>query len=147
MRHYLSFLLCFATMSTLCATESKESKDIKIVTTKLETGTLVMGEVLKAVPEMAKLKPSNRVPANLIGKIITLGSESYEIRTASFEDTTGKLPSNVTFLQYITQNNLSSMKSSVVHPLPVLNFESFDCRAANLKDEIYFSFVFRKISN
>jgi hypothetical protein len=120
------------------------SKDIVV---QIHDGTLTLGDFLNACEEAAQCTSSKRVPTDLPGKIITINNNAYEIRFFSFEDTSGKLASDTTFLDYIKQNNLLALKSIVTSPLPNVKFESFDFRKNPKKDGVYFSLALRQIEN
>lgn len=119
----------------------------KEITIKLEDGSLTLADFLGACEEAAQCKPSKRVPTDLSGRIISIKDVPYEIRFFSFEDTTGKLPPETTFLDYAKQNNLLALRSISTKPLPGIHFESFDFRKNPRPDGVYFSMAVRKIEN
>lgn len=117
----------------------------KEVNVKLEEGTLKLSDFLDACKEVANCKPSSKVPPGIPGKIIYIKKIPYEIRFFSYEDTSGKISPDTSFYTYAKQNNLLSMKSSVISILPGIRFESFDFRHDPVKDGVYFSMAVRKI--
>jgi hypothetical protein len=119
----------------------------KDITIKLDDGSLILADFLSVCDEAAQCTPSKRVSTDLPGKIITIQGTPYEIRFFSFEDTSGKLTSETTFLDYANQNNLLSLRSISTKPLPGIQFESFDFRKNPRPDGVYFSMALRKIEN
>jgi|GEM_PF-2892742 len=117
-------------------------------------GNLTLKELLEVAPQIAGSTSSSsvnpqicglRVVINICGLRVVINNVNYEIRYFSFEDTSKKLPQNMTFKEYAEKQNLLDMKSSYSNPLPSIDFESFDFRTVNLGDGVYFSMALRKI--
>lgn len=125
-----------------CLTLGTFGKEISIRT---EDGSLTLADFLDACVEAAHSIPSKRVSTDLPGKVIYIKGVPYEIRFFSFEDTSGKLPSDITFRDYANQNSLLALKSISTKPLPGIQFESFDFRKNPKNDGVYFSMAIRKI--
>jgi hypothetical protein len=143
----LFIALTCATLSAAYATDTttKETKENKTVKITLEPGEIVMGEFLEACPAVANATLSKRIQPGIIGTTFQYNGHEYEVRVQSFEDTNGNLPKDMTFKEYVAQNNLHDLKSNIVHPLPCLSFESLDFRHAKRDDGVYFTVVVRKI--
>ena len=108
-------------------------------------GNVTLKELLEVAPQIASSTSSSFVNPQICGQKVTINGINYEIRYFSFEDTSKKLPANMTFKEYAEKNNLLEMKSSHSNPLPSIDFESFDFRSVNLNDGVYFSMALRKI--
>jgi hypothetical protein len=119
-------------------------KEIKV---NVEEGTLKLADFLDACEEVANCKPSSKVPPGIPGKIIHIKGAPYEIRFFSFEDTSGKVSPDTSFLAYAKQSNLLSLKSSAISILPGIRFESFDFHHSPVKDGVYFSMAVRKLES
>lgn len=138
-------LFAFSISSHSTDTTAQETKETKTVLTTLEPGEFSMIQFLNACPAVANATPSKRIQPEIVGAVFRHNGQQYEVRVQSFEDTKGVLPATMTFKEYIAQNNLNNITSHIVHPLPVLSFESFDFRHAKLGDGVYFTIVVRKI--
>ena len=112
---------------------------------KVKEGSVKFKELLSASPEIAKSSPMKEVNPDIVGKIIVINNKKYEIRYFSFEDTSKKLPTNITFKDYIKKNGLLESFSTKTEPLPGLIFESFDFRKFKLNDGVYFSMAIREL--
>lgn len=111
-----------------------------------EPGYLIMEELLDAFPMLAGSTSSSRVNPGVLGEIINYQGIRYEVRVESFEDTMGILPVDMTFRQYLANNNLLAMQSRQICPMPGIFFDCFDFRYVGLNDGVYFSIVLRQIS-
>jgi len=112
---------------------------------EVKEGSVKFKELLSASPEIAKSSPMKEVNPDIVGKIIVINNKKYEIRYFSFEDTSKKLPKNITFKDYIKKNGLLESFSTKTEPLPGLIFESFDFRKFKLNDGVYFSMAIREL--
>lgn len=108
-------------------------------------GNLKLKELLDVMPQIANATSSSSAHPEICSSKVTINGVNYEIRYFSFEDTSKKLPPNMTFKEYAEKQNLLDMKSSYSNPLPEIDFESFDFRSVNLGDGVYFSTALRKI--
>jgi hypothetical protein len=117
----------------------------KQVVMDIKEGSLKLEDLLSACKEIAQSKSSKFVGKEISGKVIEIGEKQYEVRFFSFEDTSGKLPKDMTFKEYAINKNLLQMHSSVMEPLPGIHFESFDYRKMKLDDGVYFSMAIRLI--
>lgn len=115
------------------------------VTVELKKGELKLEQLLNAFPELASTLQGKSSNKDLVGKIVEINGKKYEVRYFSFEDTTGKLPEKMTFIEYATRNNLLTMESAATSPIAGINFESFDFRRAKLNDGVYFSMAVRSV--
>jgi hypothetical protein len=115
------------------------------VTVPVKEGSVKFKEFLAAAPVIANSKTSKLVNPETGGKVISIGDKKYEIRFFSFEDTSGKLPTNITFKEYIEKLNLLDATSTQTEPLPGIIFESFDFRKFKLNDGVYFSMAIREL--
>lgn len=107
---------------------------------------LKLKELLDVMPQIASSIPSSSAHPDIYSSKVTINGVNYEVRYFSFEDTSKKLPPNMTFKEYAEKQNLLDMKSSYSNPLPEIDFESFDFRSVNLGDGVYFSMALRKIN-
>ena len=143
--------IIFAVLTTLClssvnaTTQAVSSSKSIVVETK--SGNLTLKELISACSQIAQSNPSKRANKEMVGEIISIQDQKYEIQFFSFEDTAGKLAQNITFQQYAIDCSLLEMKSIAMDPLPGIHFESFDYRRANLKDGVYFSMAVRPVDN
>ena len=119
-------LFCVVTHAVASSTIQVEVKE----------GSVNFKELLRASPEIAKSSPMKEVNPDIVGKIIVINNKKYEIRYFSFEDTSKKLPTNITFKDYIKKNGLLESFSTKTEPLPGLIFESFDFRTFKLNDAV-----------
>ncbi|MCC8376820.1 MAG: hypothetical protein LN567_00190 [Rickettsia endosymbiont of Graphium doson] len=108
-------------------------------------GNLKLKELLDVMPQIANATSSSSAHPEICSSQVTINGVNYEVRYFSFEDTSKKLPPNMTFKEYAEKQNLLDMKSSYSSPLPEIDFESFDFRSVNLGDGVYFSMALRKI--
>lgn len=108
-------------------------------------GNLKLKELLDVMPQIANSTSSSSAHPEICSSKVTINSVNYEVRYFSFEDTSKKLPPNMTFKEYAEKNNLLDIKSSHSNPLPPIDFESFDFLSVNLGDGVYFSMALRKI--
>lgn len=148
MIHHLLIAFTYVILSTAYATEattSEAKEQPKTVTVTLETGNLEMDKFLNSCTVVANATLSDRILPGIAGTVFQYNGQDYEVRVQSFEDTTGELPKNMTFQEYVTKNNLRDLKSNIVHPLPSLSFDCFDFRHAKLNDGVYFTVVLRKL--
>ena len=131
----VAMLFCMVTHAVASSTIQVEVKQ----------GSVKFKELLSASPEIAKSSPMKEVNPDIVGKIIVINNKKYEIRYFSFEDTSKKLPTNITFKDYIKKNGLLESFSTKTEPLPGLIFESFDFRKFKLNDGVYFSMAIREL--
>ena len=131
----VAVLFCVVTHAVASSTIQVEVKE----------GSVKFKELLSASPEIAKSSPMKAVNPDIVGKIIVINNKKYEIRYFSFEDTSKKLPTNITFKDYIKKNGLLESFSTKTEPLPGLIFESFDFRKFKLNDGVYFSMAIRAL--
>lgn len=131
----VAMLFCVVTHAVASSTIQVEVKE----------GSVKFKELLSASPEIAKSSPMKAVNPDIVGKIIVINNKKYEIRYFSFEDTSKKLPTNITFKDYIKKNGLLESFSTKTEPLPGLIFESFDFRKFKLNDGVYFSMAIREL--
>ena len=131
----VAVLFCVVTHAVASSTIQVEVKE----------GLVKFKELLSASPEIAKSSPMKAVNPDIVGKIIVINNKKYEIRYFSFEDTSKKLPTNITFKDYIKKNGLLESFSTKTEPLPGLIFESFDFRKFKLNDGVYFSMAIREL--
>jgi len=131
----VAVLFCVVTHAVASSTIQVEVKE----------GSVKFKELLSASPEIAKSSPMKAVNPAIVGKIIVINNKKYEIRYFSFEDTSKKLPTNITFKDYIKKNGLLESFSTKTEPLPGLIFESFDFRKFKLNDGVYFSMAIREL--
>ncbi|HJD61091.1 MAG TPA: hypothetical protein LFV90_02880 [Rickettsia endosymbiont of Columbicola hoogstraali] len=103
-------------------------------------GILKLKELLDVMPQIANAtSSSSSAHPEICSSKVTINGVNYEIRYFSFEDTSKKLPPNMTFKEYVEKNNLLDIKSSHSNPLPEIDFESCDFHSVNLGDGVYFS--------
>ncbi len=140
MKSIYSFLLVLACFCSFTPTFAASS-----VSVELKEGSIKFKDLLIASPEIAKSRPMKAVNPAIVGKIIVIGNKKYEIRFFSFEDTSKKLPENITFEGYIEQNSLLESLTIKMEPLPGIIFESFDFRKFKLNDGVYFSMAIREL--
>jgi hypothetical protein len=114
------------------------------VTVGHDNTTIVLEDLLNACEEIANSKSSARVHAGIPGKIIIIRGIRYEVRFFSFEDTKDKMSSQTTFREYVKANNLQTMPAKPINVLNRIQFESFDFRRSDLKDNVYFSMAIRR---
>lgn len=131
----VAVLFCVVTHAVASSTIQVEVKE----------GSVKFKELLSASSEIAKSSPMKEVNPDIVGKIIVINNKKYEIRYFSFEDTSKKLPINITFKDYIKKNGLLESFSTKTEPLPGLIFESFDFRKFKLNDGVYFSMAIREL--
>ena len=131
----VAVLFCVVTHAVASSTIQVEVKE----------GSVKFKELLSASPEIAKSSPMKAINPDIVGKIIVINNKKYEIRYFSFEDTSKKLPTNITFKDYIKKNGLLESFSTKTEPLPGLIFESFDFRKFKLNDGVYFSMAIREL--
>ena len=131
----VAVLFCVVTHAVASSTIQVEVKE----------GSVKFKELLSASSEIAKSSPMKEVNPDIVGKIIVINNKKYEIRYFSFEDTSKKLPPNITFKDYIKKNGLLESFSTKTEPLPGLIFESFDFRKFKLNDGVYFSMAIREL--
>ena len=82
----------------MCVYHAVASSTIQV---EVKEGSVKFKELLRASPEIAKSRPMKEVNPDIVGKIIVINNKKYEIRYFSFEDTSKKLPTNITFKDYI----------------------------------------------
>lgn len=116
------------------------------VVVDLKESNLKLEDLLAVSSEIAKSKSSKLVNKEIAGKIVEIDGKKYEIRYFAFEDTSSKLPKELTFQEYARDKNLLAMKSSLMQPLPGIHFESFDYRRMKLEDGVYFSMALRLLT-
>lgn len=109
------------------------------------SGTLILKDLLVASKMIAESVPSALINKNLPGEIVKINNIDYQVRYFSFEDTSNKLPANITFKEYAKNKNILEMHSTHSNPLPGIEFESFDFRSVNLNDGVYFSMALRAV--
>ena len=131
----VAVLFCVVTHAVASSTIQVEVKE----------GSVKFKELLSASSEIAKSSPMKEVNPDIVGKIIVINNKKYEIRYFSFEDTSKKLPINITFKDYIKKNGLLESFSTKTEPLPGLIFESFDFHKFKLNDGVYFSMAIREL--
>src|SRR5262249_43905908 len=102
-----SFLVIFCCFFSYAF--ASNSSTTNSIVSQFELGDLVMEKLLESAPALADATTSSRVHPEVLGQIINYNDERYEIRVESFEDTTGLLPAEMSFRQYIQHNHLLSM--------------------------------------
>ncbi|MGI4851684.1 MAG: hypothetical protein ACRYGR_07055 [Janthinobacterium lividum] len=118
----------------------------KSIVVETKSGDLTLKDLIEACSKIAQSVSSKRANKDMVGDIISIHNKNYEIRFFSFEDTSGKLPKDMTFQQYVIERALLDAKSIAMDPLPGIHFESFDYRRSDLKDGVYFSMAVRPIN-
>lgn len=107
--------------------------------------SLTLGQLMKTIPDLQTYHPQLSVDKGLIGKQFTIAGQPYELHYFHFSDPTKKLPSKITFADYVSQHDLALMKSAEFRATDGLIFDGFDTSRANVDDDAYFNIVIRRI--
>lgn len=138
----------FVILSSLALCYSSEVKVKNSVTVQMSEGQLVMHELLEACPELANATPSPLVSPKIVTTFVKIHGADYQITAARFEDTSGQLPTNKTFREYLTGKDLLNLKSKTVTPQGI-PFESFTSPQAyqpeGSQDKVLYSIVLRNV--
>lgn len=107
--------------------------------------SFTLGQLMEIVPELKTYHPQLSIDKKLVGKHFTIAGQSYELHYFHFSDPMQKLPSKITFADYVSQHDLATMRSADFHAAEGLTFDGFDASRANVEDEAYFNIVIRRI--
>lgn len=122
-------LICLPAMGTLNVLES----------------SLTLGQLMETIPELKAYHPQLSIDKKLIGKQFIIAGQPYELHYFHFSDPANKLPSKITFADYVNQHDLDSMKSAEFRAAEGLTFDGFDASRANVDDDAYFNIVIRRV--
>lgn len=117
----------------------------KQIVVDIHQGSLSLGQVLNACPEIAQAPLSSSVDKSLVGKCFVINQKNYELRYFSFEETKAMLDPSITFSQYVVLRDIASIRSIISEPLPGIRFESFNFNQVHLEDGVYFGFALREL--
>lgn len=107
--------------------------------------SFTLGQLMEIIPELKTYRPQLSVDKKLVGKHFTIAGQPYELHYFHFSDPMQKLPSKITFADYVSQHDLATMRSADFRAADGLTFDGFDASRANVEDEAYFNIVIRRI--
>ncbi|MFK7968414.1 MAG: hypothetical protein AB8B68_04625 [Rickettsiaceae bacterium] len=109
-----------------------------------DKGSIVLREVLLRHQMLAKTKESHSDNEKILGSMLLLNNNKYEIVSFKFENTTG-IASDKTFEEYVKINNLLYMRSVMSESPEGEVLEVFDSSRSNLDDDISFNIALRLV--
>jgi hypothetical protein len=104
-----------------------------------------LGQLMETIPDLKTYHPQVSLDKKLIGKQFTIAGQPDELQYFHFSDPTKKLPSKITFADYVSQHDLDSMRSAEFRAAEGLIFDGFDASRANVEDDAYFNIVIRRM--
>lgn len=107
--------------------------------------SFTLGQLMETIPDLKTYHPQLFIDKKLIGKQFTIAEQSYELHYFHFSDPAKKLPSKITFADYVSQHDLDSMQSAEFRAADGLIFDGFDASPANVDDDAYFNIVIRRM--
>lgn len=108
-----------------------------------ESRSITLAQILEACPGIAQSCPSFFVKKALLGQVVVLDDQLYELRCFFFEDPSSVLKSSATFAQYVNFCDLDSMLSTRMTYRPGFDIETFYSRDVNFDDDVEWAIALR----
>lgn len=118
-----------------------------VIADGLSHPSFTLGQLMEAVPEIKESHPNLSIDKKFVGTKFNINGQTYEWHYFHFSDPAKKLPQKLTFADYVSNHDLSKMRSLAFHPVEGLTFDCFDASRAAVDDEAYFNIVIRRIED